>query len=257
MRAARAPILTYHSLDTSGAVTSLAPRVFLEQMETLRARGMQGIALGELIAAWEGRAELPERPVVLTFDDGYLNFAEHGAPVLARLGFRATLFAVARHCGGYNDWLTQPPGIPRLPLLSHAQLKELAQAGFEIGSHGHDHAPLDRATPAQAETEVTGSKRALEDALGLEVRAFAYPYGRADARARELVRSHYRSACSTELGEATALEDRHFLSRIDVYYLRSPTLFSAFDTPAGRAYLRLRGLGRRARRALLRRGPAE
>ena len=81
------PILTYHSLDQSGSVISMAPAAFREQMRLLAARGFVGIGLGQLLDAWGGRATLPARPVVLTFDDGYSSFIEHAAPTLTALGF--------------------------------------------------------------------------------------------------------------------------------------------------------------------------
>lgn len=241
-------ILTYHSLDTSGSVISVSPPAFRRHMEALARRGIQAVTLAELAEAWENGGPLTERPVVLTFDDGFLNVAEHAAPVLSRLGFRATIFAVSGHCGGHNDWPSQSPQVPRMPLLSFPQLRDLASAGFEIGSHGCRHAPLDRVSPAEAETEIAGSRRALEDGLGGAVTSFAYPYGRADAASRALVRTHYRAACSTELAAAGVWEDRHFLSRVDVYYVRPPALFERLDSAAGRAYLSARGLGRRLRR---------
>lgn len=252
----RVTILTYHSLDTSGSVISVSPAAFREHMQALAERGVCGVTLAELVLAWESGGPLPERPVVLTFDDGFVNVAEHGAPVLSRLGFRATLFAVAGHCGGHNDWPSQSQRVPRLPLLSLAQLRELAQAGFEIGSHGQRHAPLDRVSPAEAEAEVAGSQRALEDGLGRAVSSFAYPYGRTDAAARALVGRHYRAACSTELDAAGIRDDRHFLSRVDVYYVRPRILFATLDTAPGRVYLTARRFGRRLRQRLARDGVA-
>lgn len=244
----RATILTYHSLDVSGSVISVSPADFRAHMESLSSRGVRGIALCDLVEAWETGRELTEPSVVLTFDDAFLNVAEHGAPILTRLGFRATIFAVSSHCGGTNNWSGDPaPEIPRLPLLSLPQLRELAKAGFEIGSHGRSHAALDRLSPLEAEAEIVDSRRALEDGLSGAVGSFAYPYGRAIERTRALVRKHYRAACSTEFGETRAAEDRHFLSRIDAYYLRSPFWFSKLWTKPGRAYVSLRGFGRRVR----------
>src|SRR5436190_13149483 len=65
----RVPVLTYHSLDESGSVISIAPSVFRDQMQALAARGFTGVTVGQLVDAWNGAATLPERPVVLTFDD--------------------------------------------------------------------------------------------------------------------------------------------------------------------------------------------
>lgn len=243
------PILTYHSLDDSGSTISVAPGAFRRQMRMLEDRGRRGIALGELLDAWESGSAPPPGSVVLTFDDGFRNLAEVAQPELAERGFRATVFAVAGYCGATNDWPGQPRWVPRLPLLAMAELRGLAHAGFEVGSHGYDHAPLSGADPLMLRRELVDSKAALEDGLGRPVRVFAYAYGRAGGVARELARAHYRAACGVRLGRAGRERDRHDLARIDVYYLRPQPLFARFDTRFGRAYLALRALGRGLRRA--------
>ena len=241
------PILTYHSLDESGSVISVSPAAFGAHMASLHARGYRGIALGDLLDAWEGGAPDPARAVVLTFDDGFRSVLEHAAPVLAGFGFRATVFAVAGHVGGRNDWPSQGAGVPLLPLCSWTELRSLAAGGVEIGAHGMTHAPLDAAPPDVERREIDDAHAALEDGLGAAVRAFAFPYGVAAASARDRVRARYRAACGVAMREATAAEDRHWLSRIDAYYLRAPRLFRTLRTPAGGAYLRLRALGRAVR----------
>jgi peptidoglycan/xylan/chitin deacetylase (PgdA/CDA1 family) len=156
------PILTYHSLDGSGSVLSTPPPVFRRQMQTFARRGFQGLALGQLLDAWEGRAPLPRRPLVLTFDDAFRGVLEHAAPVLAELGFRATVFAVAGYVGRTNDWPTQGPGVPRMPLCSWSELRDLLPVA-EIGGHGFDHRPLLESLDAEARgREVGGCRRALE-----------------------------------------------------------------------------------------------
>ena len=240
----RIPILTYHSLDDSGSVVSVPPLVFRQQMEWLRDRGYAGIGLGELLDAWDDAAGCPDNRVVITFDDGFRNTLERGAPVLAALGFRATLFAVAALGRRSNDWPGQPSTIPRLPLLTPSELRALADSGFEIGAHGLTHAPLDQLSQSAAEREIHDSSRALEDVVGKPVDVFAYPHGRANSSVREQVRARYRGACSVELGFARAGDDRHWLRRIDVYYFRSLAMFEMLQTPVGKGYVALRAAGR-------------
>src|SRR5262249_32843665 len=151
--------------------------VFRDQMCALKRWGYQGICLGALLDAWEGKRLLPQRPVVLTFDDGFRNVGEQAGPVLEEVCFQATIFAVADYCGGTNDSPGQPTGIARLPLLSLAELRGLAAAGHEIGAHGVVHARLDTLTPRQAERELAGGKDLLQERLGRAVTVFAYPYG--------------------------------------------------------------------------------
>lgn len=248
----RAPILTYHSLDDSGSTISVSPSQFRRHMETLRARGFQGITLRELLDAWDGgRAPWP-RPVVLTFDDGLRTVATEAAPILRELGFRATVFAVAGRSGGDNQWPGQASWAPRQDLLTAADLRGLVREGWEVGAHGLTHAPLPGLAPAALEEEVVTSKRVLEAELGTEVGAFAYPHGLADDAARALVARHYGAACSTDLATARRGRDRHSLPRIDAYYVRRPELIRLLETTAGRAYLAARALGRRLKAPLAR-----
>lgn len=244
------PILTYHSLDGTGSVISVHPEVFRSQMRSLREWGFQGIRVTDLLDAWDGKAGLPPRPVVLTFDDGFRNVLEQGAPVLTELGFRATIFAVAGHCGGKNDWPTDPPGIPRLPLLSWSELRDLVGAGFEVGAHTMTHPRLPEIPPEQAEREIVASGESLQQRLGRAVDSFAYPYGLVDRATRAVVAAHYRGACGVEMAEARSTDDWFELRRIDMYYYRKMSLFGLWGTPLGTAYLRLRALGRTCRAAL-------
>src|SRR6266545_2606121 len=239
------PILTYHSLDDSGAVTSVAPRDFREHMHILAQRGFTGITLSALLDFWDGRGPLPPRPVAITFDDGFANVLEHAAPLLSELGFRATIFVVSGRCGQTNDWPNQSSNVPRLPLLSWSELAQIASAGFEIGAHSVTHRPLTEIPQSEAAKEIVESKTAIENRLGQAVRTFAYPFGLFSRTTCNVVREHFDGACSTKLGKANPTNDRHCLPRLDVYYLRRPIIFRIFETPAGHAYLALRGVGRK------------
>ena len=241
------PILTYHSLDDSGAVTSVAPRDFREHMHILAQRGFTGIRLSALLDSWEGRGTLPPRPVVITFDDGFANVLEHAAPNLSDLGFSATIFIVSGRCGQTNDWPTRGSGVPRLPLLSWSELAQMATAGFEIGAHSVTHRPLTEIPQSEAAKEIVESKAAIEDRLGQAVQTFAYPFGLFNRSICNVAREQFLGACTTKLERAKPTSDRHCLPRLDVYYLRRPMLFRIFETPAGDAYLALRGVGRQLR----------
>lgn len=241
------PILTYHSLDDSGAVTSVAPGDFHEHMHLLEQRGFTGISLSTLLDSWDGRRALPSRPIVLTFDDGFANVIEHAAPCLSDLGFRATIFVVSGRCGQTNDWPNQVSRAPRLRLLSWSELGEMAAAGFEVGAHTLTHRPLTKLAPSEATREIVESKAAIEDRLGQAVQTFAYPFGLFTRVHYEIARKHFQGTCSTRLGRASPTHDRHRLPRLDVYYLRRPIFFRLFETLAGHIYLALRGAGRETR----------
>src|SRR5215831_1995236 len=208
----RRAILTYHSLDDSRSVISVRPELFVRKMEALAESSVKIVGLGELRSA-EGPA------VALTFDDGFQNFADVAAPVLARHGFPATVFLVTNYCGGRNDWPTQWPGVPRLPLMDWPTISELSRAGVEFGAHTATHPDLARVEEAVAREEILSSKRRLEDATGKTAASFAYPYGSTPAAARRIVEEYFRVGCSTRLGWVTESSRPEALERLDVYYL--------------------------------------
>lgn len=238
------PILTYHSLDQSGSVISLTPQLFERQMRTLSKRGFKTLRLTDLLQGWNGKTSLPKHPVVLTFDDGFANFAEWAAPILGEFGFTATIYAVPGYAGKTNNWPSQPSEIPQLPLLGWSDLCELARQGFEIGCHTMTHAPSTQLKPEDLRKEIVESKHLLEDRLGQPVTTFAYPYGVSDSHSQRLVQQHYSGACGVKLDLARSDQNPYQLSRVDTYYLRTVGTFRMLGTPWGSAYLRLRQAGR-------------
>lgn len=240
------PILTYHSLDASRSVISVEPRLFASQMRRLARRGFTGVPLSRLLAAWREGAELAARPVVITFDDGFGNFFDRGAPLLSELGFGATVFAVAGYLGKKNDW-RQSPEVVRLPLMSMDRLRELATRGFEIGAHSVSHPRLTELSAEDLEREVGDSRRILEDGLGRAVSSFAYPYGALGPAVSRAVARAYSAACGVRLAVARQSNDPYELPRLDMYYFRGGLTGRLLCTRPGAAYLAMRGMGRRLR----------
>lgn len=242
-------VLTYHSLDTSGSVVSVAPEAFAAQMSALAEAGFRGVSLGEAFTYREERNAWPERSVVLTFDDGYANFYEAALPALARHGFTATVFVVSGHVGGRNDWEPPPAGLGLRPMLSWSQLAEMSSAGIEIGAHTRRHKDLRQLSTLEAQVEIGGSRVEIEDRLGRSVESFAYPFGYVSQASLEIVRKEFRAACTTVLRRAVA-EPLHELPRVDMYYLRTPRqLLRMLDGRLDR-YLMIRRLARSAWSAL-------
>ena len=228
-------ILTYHSLDASGSVISVSPAVFREQMDWLAASAVPVVPLDRILQTPGG--------VAITFDDGFRNFFEHALPVLQRHGFPATVFVVSEYCGGYNEWPSQPHhhGIPRLELMSWAELEQISQAGVSIGCHTATHPYLSRISAAALEEELHRSRSAMEQKIGAAIDTFAYPYGDSTPQVRQAVGRYFRLACGTSLAFLSSISDPLDLPRLDVYYLRSRFWFRRFQQPRGIAYLRARG----------------
>jgi peptidoglycan/xylan/chitin deacetylase (PgdA/CDA1 family) len=193
-------ILMYHAVADAGYdpnLLAVSPQRFAAQLSWLARQGLRGVAVGTLVGAM--RAGRARGLVGITFDDGYASVLENAAPVLVRRGFTATVFVISDRLAGTNDWDAGTPW----PLLSAAQVRELAAAGLEIGSHGATHIRLAGADAEKLTAEVAGSRERLSGAADAEVRGFAYPYGDMDAAARRAVRdAGYDYACAVRAPRA-------------------------------------------------------
>lgn len=239
----RSAILAYHSLDASGSVISVAPEMFRRQMECLARHGVPVAPLAEV-------QKVPGS-VALTFDDAYRNLREHALPALARHGFPATIFVVAGHCGGWNDWDQKGyRGIPRLPLMDWPELRDLAAAGIELGGHSVRHPDLTALAPERVREELQACRDEIEQKTGRPARTFAYPYGLVTPQVRRIAAECYQAACGTELRFVTSGDNPHELPRLDVYYLRNPRRFEEVVTGGGAVYIAFRRILRRLRRIL-------
>ncbi|SNS67889.1 Polysaccharide deacetylase [Geodermatophilus saharensis] len=190
------PVLMYHSISPSALPDPHRVRVHPHRLDRhlrlLRRLGLRGVSLAELVRAHDrGTAA---GLVGLTFDDGYTDFLEHAAPVLARHGMTGTVYVVAGRLAGRNEW----DDGPRLDLLDAGGVRAVAAAGHEVGSHTLHHVHLRGADPAVLADEVGGSRRVLEEVLQAPVPGFAYPWGEFDAAAAEAARAAgYDHACVT------------------------------------------------------------
>ncbi|MBV6522164.1 MAG: hypothetical protein MNPFHGCM_02310 [Gemmatimonadaceae bacterium] len=187
----RVPILVYHNIQSAEdgknvkrSDLSMRPEVFAEQMQYLKDRQIPVVSLLSLVEALEGKCELPQHAVVLTFDDGRVDQYANAFPVLKRLGFTATFFPFT-HAMDRN---------PRY--FTWAQLREMQNAGMTIGSHTNLHVRLDKVKdPKVMRTEVVDSRTLLREKLGSDVDLFSYPFGAISAGAEAAVRAAgYRAA---------------------------------------------------------------
>lgn len=133
-------------------------------LSQLRRQGFQAVSSREFRAWQRGKASLPQRTVVLTFDDGYVSHFEQVTPLLLRYRFTGTFFIPVARLGqpGYMNW---------------EQLRKLVFLGMEIGSHGMTHTPLTSLPRQRLEEELISSKRLLEEKLGIPIRTIAAPGG--------------------------------------------------------------------------------
>ena len=239
-------ILTYHSIADGRSPLKISPALFTEQMEWLSAQARVA-PLTEVVAALEQQKPLPKRTVVLTFDDGFLDFYSVAALVLRRCGFPATVFLPTAYCGRTNAWPGQPAWVDEQPLMDWTQIRQLAEEGISFGAHSATHVLLTQLPQEDVEREIVESRGEIEARAGRRPEFFCYPYGRWNCGVREIVMRHFRGACTTAAGVVGPEADPFALPRADVHDLRRAVCFRSLFTGRLQTYLMARRLIRRLR----------
>jgi glycosyltransferase involved in cell wall biosynthesis/peptidoglycan/xylan/chitin deacetylase (PgdA/CDA1 family) len=183
------PILMYHRVAPKGdaalARYRVTPQSFEEQLRYLRDAGYYSVSLEEWRIFMRKERPLPRLGVLLTFDDGYLDFLTYAWPLLQHYGFAATVFLVAEEIGKTNRW-DRARG-EEVDLLGWEHIRHLQDEGVEFGSHSASHRPLSGLSPVEIVREAARSRAILIRELRRAPRAFAYPHGAEDGSVRHLI----------------------------------------------------------------------
>jgi len=213
-------VMLYHrigpmKLSSHVAGQYVSPRVFAWGIDGLRARGWNYGSVDECIQ--NGRKSEDGRDTLaITFDDGYLSVYDAACPLLKDRGITATIYIVVDSLGGINEWDWRA-GDQEERMMSAAQARELAESGFEIGSHTLTHPHLPNLTDEQLSREIIDSKHKLEDIIGSEVTSFSYPYGDYDGRVlNAAIAAGYKNAMSTRLGAIVPGTSLYEIPRVNI-----------------------------------------
>jgi peptidoglycan/xylan/chitin deacetylase (PgdA/CDA1 family) len=173
-------------------------------MESLLGWGYTVIPLSTLVEALIHGADLPERPVVITFDDGDLDVYENAFPIMRELGMVGTFFIVSNRLKGEE-------------MVNAEQLGEMVASGWEIGSHSQSHADL-TADHNVLRDEILQSRLDLQDALSVTVTTFAYPFGQMDSKVAKKV-SEFGYTAAVGLGKkwTHTWGTLFYLNRIEIH----------------------------------------
>lgn len=197
LRRIRVPILMYHYIseppadaDVYRTDLSVPPDLFRQHLAWLRDAGYSPIRLEDLYVALQTGAALPEKPVVLTFDDGYADNYTHAFPLLREFGFTGTFFV-----------MTSGPDLNNPNYLTPAQIAEMAAGGMRMESHTRDHPDLRGRDGDFLVYQLLGAQESLTAWTGRVPYQFAYPAGEYDEAVLAMLRSlHVQTAVTTQFG---------------------------------------------------------
>ena len=216
------PILAYHSISRDSVPGFrefvLSPDLFSRHLDFISREGYTTITVSSLASAMlMPRRELPEKPLLLTFDDGFVDFYTQAFPVMKQYRMTGTLFVPTAYVGKTSGWLVKETATDRY-MLDWEQLREISASGIECGAHSHTHPMLDALSARQAYEEIVHSKLILEENLGGVASSFAYPYGFYSTETRRLVRrAGFAAACAIRYRLSSTTDDLFTLSRLVVF----------------------------------------
>ncbi len=216
----RLPVLMYHHVGppqpNPEPVLFVSAARFESQMRFLAQRGYVGIRATDWLSWLQHGTPLPEKPMLLTFDDAIEDLNDHVFPVLERYGFSAVVFVVTNCIGQGNHW-NSPQGFMWRPCLTAEQIRHWSKNGIEFGAHSRNHPNLIAIGEPELQDEVAGSRSDLEKLLGFPVVSFAYPYGACDDAAAKCVQQHFDLGFTIETGLNTLRTGRCRLHRNIVF----------------------------------------
>jgi peptidoglycan/xylan/chitin deacetylase (PgdA/CDA1 family) len=206
----RVPILMYHELNYLHRNSlGMAPGQFESEMEFLHQNDFHTITMEQLYAALYQQRPLPDRPILLTFDDGYKSVYTKAYPILSRYGYKGTVFMVTDAIGSRGQH----------PMLTWTELLEMNRRGImDVQSHTVHHVDLRNASNVVTKQELMQSAQTLSKRLGHPVRFFCYPSGKFRVATFDFLRnSGYVLAVTEHSGYASAKDGPYTLHRIRIY----------------------------------------
>jgi peptidoglycan/xylan/chitin deacetylase (PgdA/CDA1 family) len=219
-------VLTFHSISAEPGPTSIRPETFRMQMDVLSECGFRSVTCQDFLDWHHGKPPGSARQALITFDDGFADFATTAFPILRDHGYSAIVFVPTGKLGAREDW--RGSNEPSRALMSWKTIEELEASGVEFGGHGVTHADLTRLSAEERRNEIDGCARELGARIGRPVRAFAAPYGNVNRAVLEDVARTYKVAFGTRFDRARPTDDRFDVPRIEMHYFRGRRQWEGF-----------------------------
>jgi len=217
------PVLMYHKVPEQTLQSQhrifVTKDTFKSHLQFFKDQGFTTLHFKDLEEYRSGKKDFstfPKKPLILTFDDGYVDNLENAAPLLKSFGMKAVIFLLADHTLESNSW--DHDGKESLqPLMSLEQKKQLLNFDYEIGSHGFRHRKITEMNEAEAFEELKASKDSLEKDFG-KISTYAFTYGITSPRAAELAEeAGYEFAVNTDTGGLHHEENPYAIFRINIF----------------------------------------
>lgn len=200
-------VLNYHKVVDEHMSLSVPLADFEQHMKWLKEYGYTSITPEELYEFIVNGSELPEKPVLITFDDGYKDNYTNAYPIMKKYGFKGTIFVVTGFLGVYDNYMTWE------------QAKELADNGFSIESHTYSHKSMTEASDEEISKELTKSRDTIKNKLGIDADFMAYPTGTYNLHIAELVqKAGYKGAFTIKYDNVSRESNVYALERVPIFH---------------------------------------
>lgn len=199
------PVLYYHSVDPSEAnEVIISPDKLREQLQYIKDEGYTSLTMREVYDHLENNIEIPQKSILITFDDGYKDNYTNAFPILKELDMKATIFVIT---SGIDDGY----------YMDSAMLKEMADYGLDIESHTLNHKKLSELSYEEQLKELKDSKDFIENITGKEVLSVAYPFGSYNETTFKATKdAGYKMGFTTDRGLSDREDGSYKLDRIYV-----------------------------------------
>ncbi len=198
----------YHSISDDRSSLSVSPKKFLEQMKYLRKLGYNSISFNQIYKE-------NNKPIIITFDDGYKDNLINALPILKKYNFISTCFVVSDFIGKSNRWDEKKRGYFYKELLTKHDLLEWLRHGMFIGSHGKSHKSLTKLDEEQIRIEISNSKNEIQDYFGTNIDTFSYPFGQINKYSADTVKEIYNFGVTTVRSRFNTIKHKaYYIPRI-------------------------------------------